>query len=65
MKVSFKLFVLWCSINLLYLPACKSTRNKPEEVQSIQQPQPLTEPGTDTLKTYLDQERARRKKIKN
>jgi hypothetical protein len=55
---------LWCSINLLLLFSCGASKNKKEVIQEntvIEQPKPLTESETDSLKNYLDAERARRR----
>ena len=55
---------LWCSISLLLLLSCGASKNKKEVNQEstvIEQPKPLSESETDSLKNYLDAERARRK----
>ncbi len=61
MKVFFKLLSCWFSINLLLFAACGTAHDRPKEKLQIEQVKPLSEPQTDSLKNYLDEERARRK----
>lgn len=52
---------LWCSISLL-LSACSTGKEtKAVKEANIENPAPLTEIQTDSLKNYLDKERQRRK----
>ncbi len=61
MKVFFKLLSCWFSINLLLVSACGTSHERPKENTQIEYAKPLSEPKTDSLKNYLDEERARRK----
>lgn len=65
MKKLFKVCVLWFTINSLFV-ACRANKKKatiekaPET--TIAQPAPLQDAKTDSLKNYLDAERAKRRK---
>ncbi len=61
MKVFFKLLSCWFSINLLLFTACGTSHERPKEKAQVMHVKPLSEPATDSLKNYLDEERARRK----
>lgn len=61
-RISLLLSISW----LLLMSACcgsKKSRHKEEPVIK-EQPRPLTDHQTDSLKNYLDNERARRRKSK-
>lgn len=66
MKKYYTRISFWFSISLfILLSACHSSKNKPcgDEPTTIkEQPKPLTDYQTDSLKNYLDAERARRLK---
>ena len=52
---------LWLVISMLAL-ACKEPKStKVNLPEVIEQPKPISDPQIDSLKNYLDQERARRK----
>ena len=60
-RVILVVISLWCSISLL-LSACSASKDATTEKEAtIQNPAPLTELQTDSLKNYLDRERLRRK----
>ncbi len=60
-KVALAVISLWCSINML-MTACSSPKEaKTEKNDVIQNPSPIAEPQTDSLKNYLDKERQRRR----
>lgn len=52
---------LWLIISLLAF-ACKEPKaTKSSSPEVIEQPKPISDPQTDSLKNYLDQEREKRK----
>ena len=60
-KVALAVISLWFSINLL-MTACSSPKKaNTEKDVVVENPSPITEPQTDTLKNYLDKERQRRR----
>ncbi len=62
MKKLFSLIACLLLINLIY--SCKSRTKQTNNLQkeSLENPKPLMESKTDSLKNYLDEERARRLK---
>jgi|694.fasta_scaffold00439_46 hypothetical protein len=53
---------LWLVISMLLALACKEPKaTKVNSPEVIEQPKPISDPQIDSLKNYLDQERARRK----
>lgn len=63
MKAFYLRLSLLFSISLLSLFSCHVCKKKaePKAAETIEQPRPLSEHQTDSLKNYLDEERARRK----
>lgn len=60
-KVALAAISLWCSISIL-LFACNAPKEaKTDKEEKLENPNPIQEPRTDTLKNYLDRERQRRK----
>jgi len=62
MKKLFSLIVCLLLISLMF--SCKSRKNQTKNLQkeSLENPKPIMESKTDSLKNYLDEERARRLK---
>jgi hypothetical protein len=52
---------LWCSTSILLLACNTPKETKTDKEVILENPSPVTEPQTDSLKNYLDKERQRRK----
>ncbi len=61
-KVALAVINFWFSISFIILACCNAPK-KAQRVQEdlIENPAPITEPQTDSLKNYLDRERQRKK----
>jgi uncharacterized alpha/beta hydrolase family protein len=62
MKKLFSLIVCLLLISLIFSCKSRTKQTSNHQKQSIEHPKPLMESKTDSLKNYLDEERARRLK---
>jgi len=60
-RVRLAVISLWCSTSILLLACNTPKETKTDKEVILENPSPVTEPQTDSLKNYLDKERQRRK----